>query len=180
MLAAAVAPARSADLSWKWGVPADIENCTHQNISPPMPRGSFLLGAAHFCNTRDGRGGGYPVIDTVHAKFCEIPLFGPVWWQRDLSRQCRFEDAGTRAPRQPKRTAAQLLPLRRPSSLWLPFFWANPANAAGSSASIAQSGAKRQPTEQGGPLFRNAASTYNGYISECRGAGSVYVKYLAS
>ena len=38
----------------------------------------------------------------------------------------------------------------------------------------------RQPTEQGGPLFRNAASTYNGYISECRGAGSVYVKYLAS
>ena len=39
---------------------------------------------------------------------------------------------------------------------------------------------ERQPTEQGGPLFRNAASTYNGYISECRGAGSVYVKYLAS
>ena len=38
----------------------------------------------------------------------------------------------------------------------------------------------RQPTEQGGPLFRNAASTYNGYISECRGPGSVYVKYLAS
>ena len=37
----------------------------------------------------------------------------------------------------------------------------------------------RQPTEQGDPLFRNAASTYNGYISECRGAGSVYVKYLA-
>ena len=46
------------DLSWKWGVPADIGNCTHRNISPPMPRGSFLLGAAHFCNTRDGRGGG--------------------------------------------------------------------------------------------------------------------------
>ena len=25
-------------------------------------------------------------------------------------------------------------------------------------------GAKRQPTEQGDPLFRNAASTYNGYV----------------
>ena len=38
----------------------------------------------------------------------------------------------------------------------------------------------RQPCEQGPPLFRNAASTYNGYISPFRGAGSVYIKYLAS
>ena len=36
------------------------------------------------------------------------------------------------------------------------------------------------PANRGAPLFRNAASTYNGYISECRGPGSVYVKYLAS
>lgn len=32
-------------------------------------------------------------------------------------------------------------------------------------------GGRRQPTEQGDPLFRNAASTYNGYISECRMQG---------
>ena len=39
-------------------------------------------------------------------------------------------------------------------------------------------GRTRQPSEQGDPLFRNAASTYNGYISTFREAGSVYVKYL--
>ena len=31
------------DLSWKLGVPADIENGTHRNISPPRPRGPPTL-----------------------------------------------------------------------------------------------------------------------------------------
>ena len=46
------------DLSWKLGVPADIENGTHRNISPPRPRGSSWLAALHFCLLRDGGRGG--------------------------------------------------------------------------------------------------------------------------
>ena len=57
------------------------------------------------------------------------------------------------------RGAAQLLPLHRPWSLWLPFSWANPVNAAESSASIAQSGATCSEDAPRGP-WRGASTAH--------------------